>query len=222
MRSRRTRRFPRVEEAIPGIDAAMTRLQLDPDDAYFLQSALDRLPGHEEPNSPATLDMNGKVVIRARGSDHSQITELILDHSSYSGPTIRINTNRNFLKRAIEFGFSEIGISDVEAPIVCRQQHLIYAWQPLSGDSAIESTDNVLRIASHPEPVRTNSITTNNEPPRRSMSAPIQSNGHESAAPANGNGHAVNENSGASLASLIQDAEAVHATLTDARETSPD
>ena len=45
-----------------------TRVQLDPEDARFLQDALDRLPGNEELNSPATIDMNGKVAIRARGS----------------------------------------------------------------------------------------------------------------------------------------------------------
>ena len=60
-------RFPGVEEAIPGTDAVLTRLQLDPEDARFLQAALDRLPGNEELNSPATIDMNGKVAIRARG-----------------------------------------------------------------------------------------------------------------------------------------------------------
>ena len=144
-------RFPGVEEAIPGADAVMTRLQLDPEDARFLQEALDRLPGNEVLNSPATIDMNGKVAIRARGSDQSQITELVLNRSSYAGPGIRINTNRKFLKRAIELGFREVGISDVETPVVCRQPHRVFAWQPLSADAAIEPADNVIRIESHPE-----------------------------------------------------------------------
>ena len=210
-------RFPGVEEAIPGADALTTRLQLDHEDARFLQEAIDRLPGNEELNSPATIDMNGKVTIRARGSDQSPITELVLDRSSYSGLAVRINTNRNFLKRAIQLGFSEIGISDVETPVVCRQSHRVYAWQPLNSDAAIEPADNVVRIESQPVSVITNSITTNNESPRRSMNGPIQSNGHESAAPANSNSHPASENPGTSLATLIQDAEALHATLTDAR-----
>jgi len=210
-------RFPGVEEAIPGADALTTRLQLDHEDARFLQEAIDRLPGNEELNSPATLDMNGRVAIRARGSDESQITELVLDRSSYAGPAARINTNRHFLKRAIQLGFSEIGISDLETPVVCRQQHWVYAWQPLSGDAAIEPADNVIRIQSQAVTVITNSITTDNESPRRSMSAPIQRNGHETAAPANSNGHPASENPGTSLSTLIQDAEALQATLTDAR-----
>jgi hypothetical protein len=49
------------------------------------------------------------------------------------------------------------------------------------------------------------------------MSAPTQNSGHESAPPASSNGHTASDNPGTSLATLIQDAEALHATLTDAR-----
>ncbi len=212
-------RFPGVEEAIPSADTTMTRLHLDAEDSRFLEEALDRLPGNEELNSPAILDLNGKVAIRARGSDQSQTTELVLDRSSYAGPANGINTNRSFLKRAIELGCNEIEISDVEAPVVCRAPRRVYAWQPLSGDAAIEPTENVIRIKSQPVTVITNSITTDNESPRRSMSAPIQSNGHESAAPANSKSHPASENPGTSLATLIQNAEALHATLNDARSS---
>ena len=113
-----------------------------------MQSALDRLPGGEELYSPVTIDMNGKVAIRARGEEQSQVTELVLNRSRYTGPPIRINSNREFLSRALRLGFHEIGISDMEAPIVCREQHCVYAWQPLSGDAAIEPTDNAIRIES--------------------------------------------------------------------------
>ena len=210
-------RFPGVEEAIPGADALTTRLQLDHEDARFLQEAIDRLPGSEELHSPATLDMNGKVAIRARASDQPEITELVLDRSSYSGPVIRINTNRNFLKRAIQLGFSEIGISDVEAPVVCRQQHRVYAWQPLSADAAIEPTDNVIRIESGPAPSLSNDQETNTKPTRRMMNRADKPNGHAPATPANENGHTTSENPGTSLAALIQDAETLHTTLSDAK-----
>jgi hypothetical protein len=147
----------------------------------------------------------------------SQIAELILNRSSYSGPAIRIITNRQFLSRALHLGFREIGISSVEAPIVCRELHRLYAWQPLNGDAALEPDDNVLRIESSPATSTTGSDQTAPQTPRRIMRAPIQNNGHEPAVSANSNGHAVSENPGTSLATLIQDAEALHATLTDAR-----
>jgi hypothetical protein len=140
-------RFPGVKEAISCTDVLSTRLQLDPEDARFLKEALDRLPRTEELNRPATLDMNGKAALRARSADQSQITELVLDQTSYSGPAVRANANEGFLKKAVELGFNEMALSDVEARIVCRQPHLVYAWQPLSGDAAIEPTENVIRTA---------------------------------------------------------------------------
>ena len=216
-RSGRKRAFRSVEELLPDQDALATRLRLNTQDARFLESALDRLPGSEELNSPATLDLNGKVAIRALAPVTSQITELVLNGSSYSGPAIRINTNRTFLSRALQLGFREIGISSVEAPIVCRESHRLYAWQPLNGDAALEPADNVLRIESSPATSTTRSDQTAPKPPRRIMKAPIPNNGHESAVPANGNGHPASDNPGTSLATLIQDAEALHATLTDAR-----
>ena len=51
------------------------------------------------------------------------------------------------------------------------------------------------------------------------MRAPIPNNGHEVAVPANGNGRLASDNPGTSLATLIQDAEALHSTLTDARSS---
>ena len=52
------------------------------------------------------------------------------------------------------------------------------------------------------------------------MRAPIPNHGHEAAAAANSNGHPVSNNPGTSLATLIQDAETLHATLTDARTST--
>ncbi len=213
-------RFPSVEEAIPASGKVKTRIRIDPEDARFLQSALDRLPGREELNSPATLDLNGKVAIRAKDGDQAQITELVLNRSSYAGPAICINTNRSYLKRAIELGFSEIALSDVEAPVVCRTPELVYAWQPLSGDTAIEPTDIVIRIESGPATRLINSEETYPKPTRRMMNRADKPNGHAPATPAtpaNENGHAASENSGTSLATLIQDAETLHTTLADAK-----
>ena len=49
------------------------------------------------------------------------------------------------------------------------------------------------------------------------MSAPNPRHGDEPTTPPNGTGHPIGETSGTSLATLIQDAEALHATLTEAR-----
>ncbi|MGO9598331.1 MAG: hypothetical protein ACLP7Q_10105 [Isosphaeraceae bacterium] len=212
-------RFPRVEDAIPETQAVATRVQLDHEDARFLETALARLPGSEVLNSPATLEMNGKVVVRARGAEQAQITELVLNRSSYSGPPIRINSNRAFLSRALRLGFSEIGVSGVETPVVCRNEYQIYAWQPLTGHAAIEPTDNVIRIESSTTASEARQERTLPVTPRSTMRDRARNHSHDPSIQATDNGHVASESPGASLATLIRDAESLHATLTEAKSS---
>ena len=140
--------LPRRRPDPPRPRDAATRLRLDPADARFLLDALGRLPGADEPNAPATVDLNGQIAVRARAADQEQATELILARSSYTGPPVRLQTNREFLARAIRLGFAEVEVVDADTPLVCRDDRRVLAWQPLSKDSAIEPADDVTRIES--------------------------------------------------------------------------
>jgi hypothetical protein len=212
-------RFPRVDDAVPANEAVTTRVHLDAEDARFLESALERLPGGDEVNSPATIELNGKATVRAREDGQAQITELTLNRSSYSGSPIRVNTNRSFLGRAIRLGFREIGLANVEAPIVCRHRHSIYAWQPLSADSSIEPVEDMIRIESSPAPCEPVQETIPPATQRRIMTQPARRNGPTQNAHRETNGEARKDAPGSKLASLIHEAEALHTTLMDARST---
>ena len=114
-------RFPEVERVIPQPGEVLTRLRVDAEDARFLESSLARLPGGDELNSPVTVDLNGRIAVRANAPDQPrQVTELVLSRSSYTGLPVCIATNRAFLDRALRLGFTEIGFTGVESPFVCR------------------------------------------------------------------------------------------------------
>ena len=157
-------RFPDVERVIPTAAEVVSRLRVDPEDARFLESSLARLPGGDEINSPVTLDLNGKVAVRANAPDQpQQVTELVLSRSSYTGSPVCIATNRVFLDRALRLGFTEIGFVGVESPFVCRDPVTVYAVQPLSSGSSPDPSVNLIRIESNavtgggepcPEPLR--------------------------------------------------------------------
>ncbi len=126
-------RFPDLQRVILTDGEISTRLRLDAADARFLESALDRLPGGDEFNSPVTLELNGRIAVRASAADQTeQVTELILSRSSYTGSPLCIATNRVFLDRALRLGFSEIGFAGGESPFVCRDERRIFTIQPLS------------------------------------------------------------------------------------------
>ena len=106
MRSRKDARFPGVEERIPDQDALPTRLRLDTRGRPLPRAALDRLPGERGAEQPGHARPQRQGRDPGRGLPiTSQITELVLNRSSYSGPAIRINTNRRFLSRALQLGF---------------------------------------------------------------------------------------------------------------------
>ncbi len=52
------------------------------------------------------------------------------------------------------------------------------------------------------------------------MSEKARSNGQDQSIPAGENGHTASDNPGSSLAGLIQDAETLHKTLTEARSST--
>ncbi len=220
-------RFPRIEYAIPDPATITTRLRLDPADVAFLAKALDRLPGADEHNAAVTLDGNGQVIVRACASDQDQPTELVLTRSRCSGTPARLATNRLYLARALQLGFTEIGLAGPSSAVCCRQDSNLYIWQPLHQDAAIEPTANAVRIES-------TAMVSTSEPipqPRRTdrpmNSSYSQPNGHASRDQPNGhhpstNGHVVPpdlapEASSTGTATLIQEAVALHEALSDAR-----
>ncbi len=91
-------RFPDIDRAIPAAGPGATRLRLHPADALFLADALEQLPGADDEDASATLDLNGVVAVRVRGGVGSA-TELVLARSSYAGPPARAAMNREYLGR---------------------------------------------------------------------------------------------------------------------------
>ncbi len=221
-------RFPDLQRVIPTDGEVSTRLRLDPADARFLESALERLPGGDEPNSPVTLELNGRISVRASAADQTeQVTELILSRSSYTGSPLCIATNRVLLDRALRLGFTEVGFAGVDSPFVCRAEGKMFTVQPLSGGSPLDGNAHVTRIESSAAAGPESRVRTRNETTRRPMSESAGRNGHATRA-AETHGHmaatraettspAGAEPPGTNLAALLEEAESLHAALADAK-----
>lgn len=169
-----------------------------------------------------TVDFDGEIAIRARGSTNTATTELVVSRSSYTGTAVQFGADRDFVTRALRLRLGEVEVIDPKSPIVCRSGQSTYAWQPLDSDSVIDPGEDVTRIESDlgppttpqhsPEspPWTTCPMTTNAslepESPRSSATAATIAPpdvAHYSAA----NG----------LVALIREAESLHETLGDAR-----
>jgi hypothetical protein len=203
-------RFPDVDRAVPVWSGSGSCLNLDPDDAVFLVTALDRLPGGDQTNAPVTLELNGRVAIRAREPGQPGSTEVVLARSGYVGPPVRVQSSRRFLSRAVRLGFSTIELTGTSDPLVSRRDHRVYAWQPLSGDTAIAPSEVTTQI----ESTTIESVRTSHAKPKPHERNPMPNH-------VNGRRESPPESSPApppaGLASLIAEAEALHSQLSEAR-----
>jgi hypothetical protein len=129
-------RLPDVSRNIPRPDSTMARCNLPPADAAFLLEALPRLPCAEAFNGPITMELNGQVVIRAKGADQPRPTDVVLASSSFSGQALHINTNRTYLARALRLGFRQLGITSAKTAIACFDELWQYVWMPLAPEAA--------------------------------------------------------------------------------------
>jgi len=141
-------RFPDIERHVPDARAAAASLEIHQADAQFLVEHLPHLPGGASFNEPVTLELNGRAVVRARSADFSKPTEVILARSACSGQSLRLNTNRRYLARALALGFGEVHITDPKSPVLSLDAHRRYVWAPLDPGSALVSTEDAVQIDS--------------------------------------------------------------------------
>jgi len=139
-------RFPTVSDHFRSADSAVARLQVSSVDAQSASRSLSRLPGNDELYRPVTLDVNGQIVIRARGEEQPQPTELLLGKSAYSGEPLRISTDRQYLAHALQLGFREFFFYGANLPVQCGDHDREYVWAVLDPDSAIKPSPQALRV----------------------------------------------------------------------------
>jgi hypothetical protein len=216
-------RFPRVEECIPRDSSATTKLEIAEGDAEFLLANVKRLPVANDWNRPVTLDLNGEVVVRARGDGAQPVTELALVNSTRSGDVIRINTNRDLLARALALGFRQVRFIAPDQPAFCRDENRAYVWAPLGVDGAIPAAKKTNRIESPRRPA--SKVVAKARPITRSKTPPMSESNNRSTGNTNGNGHKSAVPTAASEAetsSPIEQAEALRDSLKDALDKTRD
>ncbi len=213
-------RFPKTDQHIPARNASATTCRLSAPDAAFLAQALPRLPGGSDGIGPVTVDLNGHVVVRARGEGERRPTELTLSRSGTTGPAVCFVTERRFLTRAAALGLTEIEIADPEQPLVARNDSHIYVWVPLSKDLAVPHSDDALQIPSPQGDTSTPEPQPQPQPRTERKLTPMTSPRNETQERSNGQAEpqtvAANDASHARAGSVIEEAQALKDALHDA------
>ena len=197
--------FPNVDTVIPKARVPACRLVLDPGDAESVTRVLSKLPSKSE-EQPVTLDLGTPPAIRFRVGD-GPVTEVVLQRSSISGKPVRLASDRRFLLRALELGFTEIQVENAETALCCRDDQRVYVWMPLGKSSVLPVSADVLRVP----------VVPDSEPPREERKPAMP--------PPSTNGHRPDDDrrnpptpERPSLEELITEAEALRTQLADAAQ----
>ncbi len=178
----RTARFPQVDDCLPQAGKTNSQLTIAPTDAEFLRALLPGLPCHDPQFEPVTLDLNGRVIIRALGEEKARPSELVLSNSRFAGEPIRLNSNRQYLARAIRLGFREVHLNSADTPVACQDDRRRYGWALLDKEGVIKPSENAVVTVSpvsSPTPTTTSkkvhAMPTTNTPvaPTKSAVRPV-------------------------------------------------
>ncbi|HCO23445.1 MAG TPA: hypothetical protein DIT97_10445, partial [Gimesia maris] len=141
-------RFPNVLELVNQGPETVATLQVPDKDAEFICSALKPKPFQQGDTEKVTLDLNGEVTVRAREGGQEQQRDYVLCRSERSGESLRINTSRDYFRRALQLGFREINLSGPDTPASCREGDRTYVWALLTQAEAVQPQSDAVRIES--------------------------------------------------------------------------
>ncbi len=144
-------RFPAIDAHVSAEGVAAGAVELSDADRRFLADSLAGLPGADGGDSPVTLDLNGRVLVRAQGTEDARPTELALPSSRRTGPAIAVATRRGPLARALGLGFGAVRFADADSPAVCRDERRAFVWATLGKDAVVPAAEDALRGASEGE-----------------------------------------------------------------------
>ena len=138
-------RFPRVADLLPGPAASTARLHLAAEEIGRLAELLPQLPGHHLEPPSVTIVLGPVVAVRGQRRPYGPVVEVVLDQATASGTPRHVATDRHFLLRALQLGFTELEFAQLGAPILCRDASRIYGWTPLDASTIVLQGPKVLR-----------------------------------------------------------------------------
>ncbi|MGE0757209.1 MAG: hypothetical protein AB7F89_26580 [Pirellulaceae bacterium] len=139
-------RFPDVDRSMKQPTEASATIEIAEADAAYVIPVLDRLPGGDEPHGPLTVEANGSILLRSRSDQAARPTEVLLPRSRLAGDPLQLNTNRHYLRRALQLGFRQLHVFGQERTVLCQDAQRSYVWALLAADDALPPASDAMRI----------------------------------------------------------------------------
>lgn len=140
------RAFPPIEEVVPCADWAVATLEISPVHAESLRDVLPALPASaRDEEKPVTMELHGKVAVRAKSAAHPTGVEVVLRNSRFTRSNLRCAMQRGDLERALNWGLRQFSFfENGNSLVVARRGDRTYCGAAYDQNADVQSTDGVL------------------------------------------------------------------------------
>ncbi len=160
--------FPNWKQVVPAADASLTQVRFDAEAVTTLLAGLPKLPYQDEFHRGVTVEVAGSTVcFKAKAKDAKDWTQLTLHSARITGKPVSIALNREFVLKALRFGFTTLEITDDLSPVQFLEGGRRMVVMPLRPDGAMPAKAAPTPQPTEPSPSAPNPqpTNTNNNPP---------------------------------------------------------
>ena len=132
--------YPNWKQVVPNVEGKWTKIALEASAAKDILNAIPLLPGGDTLNRTIVLEVasNG-LALKGQGAEQKDWTRILVKSVRITGKSTEVAMNRDYLARALRFGFSEISIQDSLTPVVFTSQAKSLIVMPVRLESPPEA-----------------------------------------------------------------------------------
>lgn len=158
--------FPNWKQVVPAADASLTQVRFDAEAVTTLLAGLPKLPYQDEFHRGVTVEVAGSTVcFKAKAKDAKDWTQLTIQSARITGKSVSIALNREFVLKALRFGFTTLEIEDDLSPVQFLEGGRRMVVMPLRPDGAVPAKAAPTPQPTEPSPSAPNAQPTNSNPP---------------------------------------------------------
>ena len=111
--------YPNWKQVVPTVEGKWTKVALEASAAKDMLTAIPLLPGGDTLNRTIVLEVAPDgLALKGQGAEQKDWTRILVKGARVTGKSTEVAMNRDYLLRALRFGFSEIHINDSLTPVV--------------------------------------------------------------------------------------------------------
>jgi DNA polymerase III sliding clamp (beta) subunit (PCNA family) len=111
--------YPSWKQVVPNVEGKWTKLVLEASAAKDMLTAIPLLPGGDTLNRTIVMEVaSDGLALKGQGAEQKDWTRILVKGVRITGKSTEVAMNRDYLLRALRFGFNEISIQDSLTPVV--------------------------------------------------------------------------------------------------------